>query len=107
MAHKRPKKNTNELLEDLIWQGAVQTYFLKVIAEGIENMANEVVTQVNAKLDTIEQTLRDEVDEIKAAIEAAGAGGATPEETAALEARLDGLNAAVEALVTTPAPPTE
>lgn len=100
--HDGRDKTINELLGDLIWVGAVQVYFLKVIAEGIQNMTSEVVTQLNAKFDAIEETLRGEADEITAAIAAANTGGATAEEVAALTARADGVNAAIEALVATP-----
>lgn len=88
-------------------QRAQILFLLNDIKEQLTNMANEVVTQVNAKLDTIEQTLRDEAAEIQAAIEAAASGGATPEELEALNARLDGLNTAIEALVTAPEPTPE
>lgn len=72
-------------------------------------MANaEQVAALNTKLDQIEQTLRDEADEIKAAIEAAGAGDGEPDPALdALNARLDAVNAAVEALAAAPAPPSE
>jgi vacuolar-type H+-ATPase subunit I/STV1 len=107
----KPKPKTErELLERLVEQGNTQIALLGQIKGELANMANEVVTQVNAKLDTIEQTLRDEAAEIQAAIEAAGAGGATEEELSALNARLDGLNTAIEALVVTPSteePPSE
>lgn len=105
---KPPKPQTEkQLLERLVEQGTVQIGLLAEIKGAMTNMANEVVTQVNQKLDTIEQTLRDEADEIRAAIEAAGAGGATEEELAQLNTRLDGVNTAIEALVAAPEPPSE
>lgn len=46
-------KNIAELLEDLIWQGAVQVYFLKTIAEqGEPLMAN--IAEVQAAVTNIE-----------------------------------------------------
>lgn len=109
----KPKKTHHEkqvegLLTFQVFQAARIYHELVKLNEGVSKLANEVVTKVNAKFDAIEQTLRDEAEEIKAAIEAAGAGGATPEEVAALEARADGINAAIEALVAaTPEPPVE
>lgn len=108
------RRSVEQLLGDLKWIGRLQIEYqaaaleeLRAIRERIENMPSEVVNKVNAKFDAIEQTLRDEADEIKAAIEAAGAGGATPEEVAALEARADAINNAVEALAAAPAPPAD
>jgi DNA repair exonuclease SbcCD ATPase subunit len=119
MAHKRPKKTTNELLEDLIWQNAVQVYFLKVIAEGIENMANidEVLAAVSAiegntanvervlsEVNTQITALQAQVADLQAQIEAGTA--ITAEQAQGILDRLNAADAAMDTL-TGNTPPTE
>lgn len=51
--HGDRPKNVEELLSDLIWQGAVQVYFLKLIQEqGVPLMAN--IDEVKAAVTAIE-----------------------------------------------------
>jgi len=100
------RKNIEDLLEDIIWQNAVQVYYLKVIAEGIADMTSpEQIATLTAKIDELQQTLTDEAAEIQAKIDELSTTGPSPELDAQI-ARLDGLNAAIEALVAT-TPPAE
>lgn len=51
----RREKSVQELLADLIWQGAVQVYFLKVIAEGISAMATpDQIANLTAAVEGLE-----------------------------------------------------
>lgn len=111
---KHRRKNTEELLDDLIWQGAIGVWQralilqeLQAFREEVTTMANEQVAAINTKFDEIEAALQQESTEIQEAIAAARAGDATPEELDALEARAEGIRNAVAALVTPATPPTE
>ena len=106
------QKSVTELLGDLIWQGAVQVYFLKVIAEqGAISMANieEVqaaigkiegdvgnVQRVLGELNTTNAALVQQVADLQAQIAAGNA--VTPEQLQELADRLAAADAALDTL---------
>ena len=106
--HDGQWKTAEELLGDLIWQGAVQVYFLKVIAEGIENMATaEQVAALNTAIDELEAATATEIGQINAKIDEliAAAGTAADPALDAAVARLQAERDRIAAIIPD-APPT-
>lgn len=103
------RKTVEQLLGDLIWQGAVQVYFLKVISEqGATNMADittilEKVSAIEGNTANVERvlgTLNTEITALQqqvADLIAAGSG-ATPAQLAEIDTRLAAADAAMDSL---------
>lgn len=78
-AERQFRKDVKALLTGNLWQGEAIIRLLTDIKEGIKNLATaEQVAALKDAIDSVETTLSDEIDEVIAAIEAAGTGGHDP-----------------------------